>query len=86
MANILISYDLRETTKDIHKQVKDDMIAKGYSSNCAQKGVLPNTCLYKNTTLDASISDLKASVTKFKGTLERYVTVEFTNSKCDVLV
>lgn len=47
MANILISYHLRETTKDIQKQVKDDMIAKGYSSNCAQKGVLPNTCLYQ---------------------------------------
>jgi hypothetical protein len=82
MALIFITYDLKETTKDIHKLVKDTMIlSHGYSDKSPQKKYqLPNTCLLKDgTTPSQAVDDLKAVIKKHNGTLERFLACECEN-------
>ena len=79
MALILISYDLKETPKDIHSNVKKSMKSDyKYSDKSPQKSYqLPNTCLLKDgITPKQAVEDLKAVVEKYDGTLERYIACE----------
>jgi len=82
MALILITYDLKETTKDIHNEVKDTMKSdyKYSDKSPTKKHQLPNTCLLKDSiTPQQAVEDLKASVKKHNGTLERFLSCECSN-------
>lgn len=89
MALILITYDLKETTNGIHKEVKDTMKSEyGYSDTSpTKKYKLPNTSLLKDgTTPDQAVKELKASVNKHNGTLERYLSCECVNYSINDLI
>jgi hypothetical protein len=82
MPLIFITYDLKETTGNIHKLVKDTMkTTYGYSDKSPQKKyLLPNTCLLKDgTTPSQATEDLKACIKKHNGTLERFLACECGN-------
>lgn len=82
MPLIFITYDLKETTGNIHNLVKETMKnTYGYSDKSPQKKYqLPNTCLLKDgTTPSQAIKDLKASVKKHNGTLERFLACKCKN-------
>lgn len=82
MALILITYDLKETPKDIHINVKKTLISEyGYSDKSpVKKHQLPNTSLLKDgITPVQAVADLMAVVKWFGGTLERYLSCECNN-------
>ncbi len=81
MANILLTYDLKEDRlhESKHSQVKNSMKALGYYDAWTHNNVtytLPNTTLFK----DGSVSQAKAELLSCAtAVVERFVAVEFSN-------
>lgn len=85
MPYIFITYDLA-VPPGRHSEVKSIMIKnKGYSDKWSFAGIpnqqypLPNTTLYKNTTKEQAIADLKEAVKGAGAKLETVIAAEFTS-------
>jgi hypothetical protein len=78
--SVLITYDIQRTSNTIHTEVKNAMIAKGYSEHVpilnGGRTRLPNTTLVRdNITPQTAANDLIEVCALRGATLEKYISL-----------
>ncbi len=80
---VILTYDIERTTATIHTEVKNAMIALGYSPTVPMTTggsvQLPNTTLIRdNITPSAAVTDLTNVCRRLNARLEKYIALTFT--------
>lgn len=86
MPNVLLTYDIKQSTSTIHKELKDHLIKTYKYSEYIQGGngkwyKLPNTTLRKNNiTQGDAAKEFKDGCSAVGATYEKYIAAEYSGA------